>query len=354
MNLLLVDDLEQEKRAWEETLRTVEKNNKDNYSIELLYSKDLDNAKEQIKNKTIDFLIVDLKLDRDEPEGNDLINMVYELSFRIPTIVLTGTPENVFDDSKILNKFKKGETSISEIINYLISVYNTGLTKILGKTGIIDKYLSEVFNKNLIPSIKKWIEYANCSAENTEKALLRYTLNHLYQYFNDSEDFYLPEEVYIYPPKDKNYYTGSIITDKENNNHKYLIIAPACDIALHDGMFKTERIQLLEIQNIEDVEKIFIKKNTTHEDSKNIKKSLFNNNKTLFYHWLPNTDFFSGGFINFRRLSSYSKTEIEKKFSFPLIQISPFFCKDIVSRFSSYYARQGQPNINLTYFLGKD
>ena len=33
------------------------------------------------------------------------------------------------------------------------------------------------------------------------------------------------------------------------------------------------------------------------------------------------------------------------------IQISPSFVKDIVARFSSYYARQGQPNIDFTKFM---
>ena len=351
MNLLLVDDEIEQKESWEETLNTIEKGNKEKYSINLSFSKDLETAKDLIANNNIDFLIVDLRLGKSDPEGNSLINMVYELSLRIPTIVVTGTPEDVLDDTKIIKKFKKGEASISEIINYLISIYNTGITKILGRTGIIEDYLFEVFNKNLLPSINKWVEYAEQSAEKTEKALLRYSLNHLYQYLDDSEEYCFAEEMYIYPPKGSNYYTGSIVEEKENCNKKFIIIAPACDIALHNGSFKTERVQLLEIQNAEDIEKIFLRKVESQDEKKVIRGDLYKNNKTLFYHWLPNTDFFAGGFINFRRISSYSRKDLEKNFSAPVIQISPFFCKDIVSRFSSYYARQGQPNIDLTSFL---
>ncbi len=42
-------------------------------------------------------------------------------------------------------------------------------------------------------------------------------------------------------------------------------------------------------------------------------------------------------------LHSFHLDEFEEKFSKPTIRISMAFTKDIVSRFSSYYARQGQP-----------
>ncbi|MEM8452862.1 response regulator, partial [Morganella morganii] len=69
------------------------------------------------------------------------------------------------------------------------------------------------------------------------------------------------------------------------------------------------------------------------------------NNKTGYYHWLPKVDFFPGGTINFRRVSTYSECELDTDFHKSNLQISPSFIKDIVSRFSSYYARQGQPDI---------
>ncbi|MFQ2549269.1 hypothetical protein ACK305_18520, partial [Aeromonas caviae] len=42
----------------------------------------------------------------------------------------------------------------------------------------------------------------------------------------------------------------------------------------------------------------------------------------------------------------HSEAELSSQYDKPLIQISPAFVKDIVSRFSSYYARQGQPDID--------
>jgi hypothetical protein len=45
-------------------------------------------------------------------------------------------------------------------------------------------------------------------------------------------------------------------------------------------------------------------------------------------------------------VSAFKPSEFKNKFKKPKIQISVAFTKDIVSRFSSYYARQGQPNFD--------
>ena len=76
-------------------------------------------------------------------------------------------------------------------------------------------------------------------------------------------------------------------------------------------------------------------------------KAVVNNNHTDYYHWLPKTDFFEGGVINFRKLKTVNEVDFDEQFETPSIQISTFFVKDIVSRFSSYYARQGQPDIDI-------
>lgn len=72
------------------------------------------------------------------------------------------------------------------------------------------------------------------------------------------------------------------------------------------------------------------------------------NTKNLYYCWLPKTSCFNNGaVINFRRVSTYSQKELDESFNSPVIQVASPFLKDIISRFSSYYARQGQPDINI-------
>ena len=79
-------------------------------------------------------------------------------------------------------------------------------------------------------------------------------------------------------------------------------------------------------------------------------KSLANNNRQ-YRHWLPPTKFFEGGVVNFRKLKTLHKKDFKEQFEKPYIQISPPFVKDIVSRFSAYYARQGQPDIDNKVFV---
>ena len=152
---------------------------------------------------------------------------------------------------------------------------------------------------------------------------------------DEDEEKYYPEEVYIYPPNKEELQTGGIVQCLKSNTY-LLVISPACDLANK----KTERIQLLEIEDLEDVFSNRCKKNA-EENQEKLKKNTY----ALFYHYLPKTGFFSGGFVNFRRIHSVKPRQVKNLFSSPLLQISPSFCKDIVSRFSSYYARQGQPEI---------
>lgn len=352
MNLLLVDDKIEEKESWEETLNTIEKTNREKYSINLLFSKDLETAKDLIANNNIDFLIVDLRLGKSDPEGNSLINIVYELSLRIPTIVVTGTPEDVLDDTKIIKKFKKGESGVSEIINYLISIYNTGINEIVGKTGLIETAIMSVYQKGLMPTLSKWGSYGMENSENTKKALLRYTINYLYELLDEETEKYYPEEVYIRNLDNEKLSTGSIFT--KNNQDYFIVLSPACDLAIRkNGDYKTDSILLI---NIEETGEIV---NPTLEEIKNITKKndrlkkFYTNTETLYYHWLPCTSLFKGGIINFRKVISIPKESLSDYTSCN-VKISPYFIKDIISRFSSYYARQGQPDIYNDEFLLRD
>lgn len=352
MNLLLVDDEIEQKESWEETLNTIEKTNKERYSIDLSFSKDIETAKDLIANKNIDFLIVDLRLGKSDPEGNSLINMVYELSLRIPTIVVTGTPEDVLDDTKIIRKFKKDETSISEIINYLISIYNTGINEIVGKTGLIESAIMTVYQKGLMPTLSKWGSYGMENSENTKKALLRYTINYLYELLDEETEKYYPEEVYIRNLDNEKLSTGSIFT--KNNQDYFIVLSPACDLAIRkNGDYKTDSILLVSIEETGEIV------NPTLEEIKNITKKndrlkkFYTNTETLYYHWLPCTSLFKGGIINFRKVTSIPKESL-LDYSSCNIKISPYFLKDIISRFSSYYARQGQPDIYNDEFLLRD
>ena len=62
--------------------------------------------------------------------------------------------------------------------------------------------------------------------------------------------------------------------------------------------------------------------------------------------YLPETSLFNGGIINFRKIETYTLKDFKSKFEMPNAQVAMTFAKDIVSRFSNYYARQGQPDFD--------
>jgi hypothetical protein len=303
-------------------------------------------------DNSFDGAIIDLKLADQGNEGNIVTKQIEEFYFRIPVLILTGTPDAVDRNTIIIDVLKKGEpgTGYEDILNCFWKIYDTGLTRIMGGRGLIEKTLENVFKQNLLPHINKWVSYGKADSSRTEKALLRHALSHLLQLLDDDADRCFPEEVYLTPPLSDKIRTGSVVKEKDSEQ-MFVVMNPACDLVIRDnGECKTDRILIVQI----DSKAALFPSNPTTALSKNQKKDLekaYRNNKTTYYHWLPKTNFFEGGFLNFRKLSSLSVKEFGNKFEKPTIQISPNFVKDMVARFSAYYARQGQPDIDFDQFI---
>lgn len=348
MKILLVEDSQESIDSCIEYAEMYVANGK---KIDIVVAHDLTEAFQQLKEvMDIDVAIVDIKLGDSQKDGNDVINEIQKLCLRIPTVAHTGTPDDVKAD--VLKTFVRAEDIYSNIFDYLLGVYNTGITEILGKTGLIESTVLKVYQKGLIPSLNKWSVYGNENPENTKKALLRYTINYLYELLDEETEKYYPEEVYIRTLDDGKLATGCILT-KDNQNY-FIVLSPACDLTIRkNGDYKTDSILLVDI---EESKKII---DPVLEEIKNVGKKndrlekFYTNTETLYYHWLPHSSLFKGGIINFRKVESVSKESISDYTSCN-IKVSPYFIKDIVSRFSSYYARQGQPEIYNDEFLLRD
>jgi hypothetical protein len=322
---------------------------------------------------SFDGTILDLKLKEDEDGGNKIVEQLNESLLRVPVIFVTGYPDLVNEHPIIVKKRARGSEKYEDDLELIRDIKNTGLTHIMGGRGVIEKVLNDVFLKNLLPQKDKWVDYGKVDNARTERVLLRHTLNHLLPLLDEDEDEFFPEEVYIYPPLIDTLRTGGIVSRK-NDKKYFVVLNPACDLVIRkNGNFKTDRILLVEIDDGSLVSKIKgiqssqnkkelsrIKKcKHHHSDSESYQRvlkyqeaalrtnisGLFRNAHDLYHHWLPPTSFFKGGFLNFRKLAALSKQEFDEGFNPPGIQISPSFVKDIVARFSSFYARQGQPVI---------
>ena len=343
LRLLIVEDVEQELESFRDDLEDYR--HEKNRDIDLVECKTLEEALNTLDN-SFDGVIIDLKLaNHRSNEGNRIVEKIVESFFRIPIAIFTGNPgdwdHSLNEKTMLIDVFTKGETGHYELLDQFWEIYNTGLTRIMGGRGLIEQQLSEVFLKNLQPQIPTWVSYGVENSEQTEKALLRYTLNHLLQLLEEDEARCFPEEVYLYPSVLDRITTGTIVTA---DDQWFVVLSPACDLVPRgkNGVLNTDRILLVEIQSVDKI--------LSGSKSKSKVRELCTNRRT-YYHWLPPTDFFLGGILNFRRLTTLDKNVFDEKFGKPTIQISPSFVKDIVSRFSSYYARQGQPDIDSTDFV---
>ncbi len=267
---------------------------------------------------------------------------------RCPVIVLSANPENVPEGAKTVMTLER-TTEFKTVLNTFICIKKSGLTDIMKRTGIIEKALNSIYWDNIIPNIDKWLQYTE-NGEDTVKPLLRLTVNHLLQLLEDGKRS-LPEEMYIRPPMNKSLRTGSIIKNKEHGN-AFVVLSPECDLVLRpNGEMKTDHILICGIDtNLTKLYNDEISKSGKSEGNSKKKKSVIENyiknNQGINYHWLPETSFFTGGVIQFRDVHSCTFTEYTENFEKPEFQISSPFIKNILSRFSAYYSRQGQPDFD--------
>ena len=341
MKIMLVEDAKGQRDAFENSVEVF--NDKNQLNVEYELAEDISSALKKIDG-SYDGVIIDLRLGDDEEGGNEIVRQLRDPLTRIPIIFVTAFVDSVIDHPSVIRKRSRldEETYDSDLLLFQ-GIYNTGLTHIMGGRGIIEENLTKVFLKNLLPQIETWVSYGKEDSERTEKALLRYTLNHLFQLLEEGEENCFPEEVYLYPPLSEDITTGSIVKEK-TNDQQFAVLSPACDLVIRDGESNTDHILLVEIESVGAA--------LEGKRNKNSVESLVKN-KRQYRHWLPPTDFFEGGVINFRKLKTVNKADFGAQFETPSIQISPFFVKDIVSRFSSYYARQGQPDIDSKDFVAR-
>ncbi len=324
--------------------------------VNLVECKDVDEAFDELDD-TFDGAIIDLRLGNEGDEGNHVVQLIKDRQYRFPVAILTGTPGAADQDFSYLGVFKKGDpgAGFGDLLDRFWNIQQTGLTRILGGKGTIESKLAEVFWKNILPQIEKWEAYGEADSARTENTLLRHILNHLIQLIDEDIERYFPEEFYIHPPFSGDVRTGSILKAKKSNQ-RFAVLSPDCDLVVRsDGKRNTDRFLLVEIVLPDALYSWFDTQSLglLGQAKKATVRRALENNGPRHYHCLPQTDFFPLGFLNFRSVSTVEVDYIGDNFEVPPeVQISPPFVKDIIARFSSYYARQGQPDIDFAGLIG--
>lgn len=289
-------------------------------------------------DRWVDAAIVDLNLGNDTSDGGKIIDKLKD-SFRVPVAVLTGTPADAEDTPPVVGIFTKGQHRFDEVLDRLWSIHEIGLTKIMGGRGLLEERLNQVFLRNLLPTLDAWLEYGRQNRGRTEKALLRYALGHLMASLEGDETPCYPEEVYLAPPLDDSLTTGSLVRCKKRQTC-HVVMTPACDLIVRDGgKPKTSMVVIAEVVG----EALLFEELGANQGRK---RKLRHNNDAGSFHWLPECQSQEGGFVDFRRLETVVWKEFDQRFNRMQTRVAPGFVKDIVSRFSTFYARQGQPVID--------
>ena len=337
LNILLVEDNQSDIDVFKSSIELFD----DEHSIEtsLEIAKTYEDAIKIISSNSFDGIILDLSLHGGVEGGKEIVNYILDEKLIVPIVVYTGTPDELAEYS-FIEVYRKGEQE-NIIDNILIDLKRTkdfGFNDLFNAKGQIQDFLKEVFYKNIYHQKKQWIGYQN--KDLVKKAILRHTLNHLTQHIDETDDKYFLEEMYIFPPINKEIKTGSIIKSLSANQY-HIVLTPACDFA------QSEARCILLAEIIPPL--AYIRNNFPGNEATNSRKQKLEpmlHNKKQEYHYLPKLSPFEGGFIDFTSVQSYSKDDLIRIFSEVKIQISPYFISDILGRFSSYYARQGQPDLH--------
>lgn len=355
LKLLIVED---DINVIEMYTRDINSYNKVNQEIKIVETiiSDKDRALVTLKNSdnVFDGAVIDLDLKQSggsDSSGNDVIREVKE-NLRFPVFVISGTSHNLEASLSAESSFFKVRDRDAEFdfIEELVAIYNTGITEILNRKGIIEKYISDIFWNHLSNSLDLWTNDSKRKPEEKQKSLLRYTLLHLQEYLEITEDSefenYHPSEIYITPPIKPRVFTGDIVQSIEDKSN-YIVLTPSCDLA----QSKAKDILLVSIEPINETiagEKIVIIKKGKLEDEKLeeahlVLQKLIHNAYSNKYHFLPEYKDIVGGLINFQKLQSFRFKDFENRFT-RIASINAGFTKDIVARFSYYYSRQGSPD----------
>lgn len=323
--ILLLEDAQSDIETFQMTVDRMNDAQNAN-AFELDVANTIDSATRFLASQEYNGCVVDIKLNGED--GNNFILGVMD-SYRIPVIVFSATP----DVESNVKCFIKSEKTPEDVINELQAENRTGLFNVLGGKGIIEKNINDIFWNALYPKVDVWKKYCDRGMR-TEEILLRYTVAYLQERLDDGPA-YCTEEMYIIGNQNP-YKTGSIFVEK-TNDIDYVLLSPPCDLAVHGEGFKSDSLLLCEIEKIPE--------NWNGLTKKQIEKKI-KNNENEYSHWLADNSLYRGGFINFRKLVTCTKEELESSYKYREIKVQDQFVKSILNRFSAYYARQGQPDFD--------
>lgn len=351
INIIIVEDDITTMEMYEDTIReyNIEDELNEGYQINVDSLANDDQVAQLLYDKRIDAIIIDLDWGsgRQKDEGNRLVHNLYKNN-RVPIFVVSGNLHKLdtkYEETPIFKLYDRDKVDFMDLLCEIKNLYQTGYTITLGNQSEIDKIISQVF-WTYMPGeiITSWKEM---DQDLQKRRMLRYAVTRMSGLLsidlNDKQDDYDAIEFYITPPIKETAFTGDIVSYEENN---YVVITAACDMEQE----KFDFIVLCQIE-FEIFNNLKTKLHSQHTETGDISKTSLKelrryiNNNVARNHLLPPNGEFKGGLIDFQMIKSVEKNEFSEN-SKIIASINPEFTKDIQARFSHYYGRQGQPQLN--------
>ncbi len=361
IKLLIVEDDNEQYQTYEDTAYELS-NPRNGLLFNLTRETNSQSAEAALLSKNFDAAIVDLNLmanDTAEASGNEILKKIVG-NLRFPVFVVSGNlgmlDQQIEEKKSSFLKFYSRDTQNKIIFDEIKKICSTGITNILGGRGLIEEKLADIFWNHLANDLDIWVNKETTS----EKALLRYAISHLSEYLDLStgeNDYYDEAEFYIKPPIRDYISTGDIIQSSDGT--RFIVLSPACDVAVRklsdDGkpIINAKRIsiaKLIEVNRESFINNEIIKSDAKNSDGKACLDRIIKGQQEK-YIFLPEYKPLSASVIDLQNLHAIDFKEYE---NFDRIAtVSSPFLKEIQSRFSSYYARQGQPDLNKDNLIKK-
>ncbi len=295
---------------------------------------DEDLGKLLFENK-FDCLVLDINWGNSNPNGGrDLIMRIIN-NKRIPIVVYSGKLNQIEDIEENLG-FKKIDRTenFSVVLNYVLTVKKTHVFDLLGYDGELDKIITDIFWKDIDKSLKAINLEENLDGKALTRVLTTRVINYLS--LSNEEDKYKYYEFYINPSLTKDCHNGDIYKLDEEY---FLVITPECQL------IKIDTANLIKIDFSEKIEEKVLESPKTEKRVSALRRLITEGN--CYEHYIPPFNGLRHALVNFRNIMTLEKSKLteDKK----IITVNPLYMKNIQSRFSQYYSRQGQPDINIEH-----
>lgn len=357
IKILVVEDDADQAEAYIDAAKDLDT---EEFAIELVVKTSAPDARSELLSSDFDGAIVDLNLSSGDPGEASGNKVLLEITgkHRFPVFVVSGNLQNLdaaIECSGFLKTFNR-DTSNDEIFNEFIRIHATGITRILGGRGKIEKHLGEIFWRHLAQDFDHW----DAGGRDSEKTLLRYAVAHLAEYLDlpsdDEKEHHHEAEFYVIPPIRPHIATGDIL---EHGGNRYIVLSPPCDVAIRDienekPVINAGSILLAPLIRID--RQAFDNAGLIHStnDNSNGRAALLAElikGQREKYVFLPGYRGLYPAIANLQNPKVWSLDQFLG--ATRLATVAGAFLKDIQSRFAAYYGRQGQPDLDKSGLVKK-